>query len=138
VNRKIKVYLSGDMYSNWQDLMIESDCIEYLDPRKFSYQNKGMGEFVNQDINKVIESDFVFCYMSEDNPSGFGATWECAVANQHNIPIITVWGKDYIDPFFATKSMYLYTSLQKGIAKICSLATHKHLELNTVTTVDKN
>lgn len=110
----MRVYLSGGMKSGWQDEMPKIDGVEYFDPRCDSPQSKSAIDFVSSDIEGVKKSDLVFCYIEKDNPSGFGAAWECAIAKENNIPIITVWEKDYIDPFFACNSLYLYSNFEKG------------------------
>ncbi|GLI82571.1 hypothetical protein ANABIO32_02580 [Rossellomorea marisflavi] len=114
----MKIYLSGGMYSGWQDSIIKKDGVEYFDPRLHSQQNVSAIKFVDDDIKAVRESDLVFCYIEESNPMPLGAAWECAVAAENNIPIITVWEKAYIDPFFATNSLYLYCDLDSGIERL--------------------
>jgi nucleoside 2-deoxyribosyltransferase len=113
----MKIYLSGGLRSGWQDLMPEINGVEYFDPRKESDQVKAIG-FVKDDIAGVKESDLVFCYMEKNNPSGLGAAWECAVAAENEIPIIVVWEKSYIDPFFACYSQFLYSSFEEGVKRL--------------------
>ena len=107
------------MKSGWQDKMPKLDDVKYFDPRIHSPQSAAM-DFVLTDINAVRESDLIFCYIEKDNPSGLGAAWECAIAYENDIPIITVWEKDYIDPFFASCSLYLYNNLESGVEKLNS------------------
>jgi len=117
------VYLSGGMNSGWQDKVPQLKGVNYFDPRIHSPQFGAAIEFVEKDIRAVKDSDLVFCYIEHDNPSGLGAAWECAVAKENNIPIITVWEKNYIDPFFACNSLYLYNSLDEGLKRL-----QKHLK----------
>jgi nucleoside 2-deoxyribosyltransferase len=114
----MKIYLSGGMYSGWQDLISHKEGVEYFDPRLHSQQNISAIKFVEDDIKAVKESDLVFCYIEESNPMPLGAAWECAVASESNIPIITVWEKSYIDPFFATNSLYLYRDFNSGLERL--------------------
>lgn len=114
----MKVYLSGGMKSGWQQMIPYIDGVEYLDPRVESPQNLTMQQFVYKDIELVKESDLVFLYMEKSNPTGYGAIWECAVVVENKIPIIAVWEKDYIDPFIACNSLYLYNSLESGVQRL--------------------
>jgi hypothetical protein len=116
---KLKVYLSGDMFSGWQDDMPEHKHIEYIDPRKAPQSS--MDDFVNWDLNKVKEADIVFCHMAYNNPSGLGASWECSIASEYDIPIITSWEKNYVDPFFASKSLYLYLDFHASTQRLIEL-----------------
>lgn len=79
-----------------------------------------MSDFVSKDIELTKSSDLVFLCMEKDNPTGYGAIWECAVAKENNIPIIAVWEKDYINPFIACDSLYLYSSLESGLKRLKS------------------
>lgn len=119
----MKVYLSGGMRSGWQDSLPLVDGVKYLDPRIESPQSLTMRAFVDKDIELVKESDVVFLYMEESNPTGYGAIWECAVAVENNIPIIAVWEKDYIDPFIACNSLYLYRTFESGKDRLKSYLT---------------
>ncbi len=112
------VYLSGGMQSDWQDNVPKLPDVEHFDPRIHSPQFGSAIEFVDKDIQAVKTSDLVFCYIEKENPSGIGAAWECAVAKEEGIPIITVWEKDYIDPFFACNSLYLYSNFNKGVERL--------------------
>lgn len=112
----MKVYLSGGMYSDWQNKMPNMKNVQYFDPRYVS-QTSAIN-FVNDDLDAVRDSDLIFCYIEKDNPSGIGTSWECAIAKENNIPIITVWEKGYVDPFFACHSLYLYTDFNSGIEKL--------------------
>lgn len=125
IKPKKKVYLSGGMKSGWQDKMPKTEDVIYFDPRKDSPQNQTMQQFVEADIKAVKNSDVIFCYMEKDNPSGLGATWECAVAVENNIPVITVWEKDYIDPFFACKSLFLYNNFEAGVERLVKFVGEK-------------
>lgn len=123
----MKVYLSGGMKSGWQEEVPEIGGVYYFDPRIHSPQNNTSMEFVYKDIEAVKSSDVVFCYMERDNPTGYGAAWECAVAVENDIPIITVWEKPYVDPFFACNSLYLYNNFEKGLERLA-----KFLEIRKV------
>ncbi|QWU14263.1 hypothetical protein SAMN04487895_101559 [Paenibacillus sophorae] len=116
----MQIYLSGGMYGTWQDKLPKIEGVTYFDPR--SVEQTASYRFVLEDIEQVKKSDLVFCYMEKDNPSGFGATWECATAFENNIPIITVWEKSYIDPFFACCSLFLFNDFEKGLSKLKKFA----------------
>lgn len=119
----MNIYLSGGMRSNWQNKMPNISGVNYFDPRIHSQQNISANYFVNEDINGVKNSDLVFCYIEESNPMPLGAAWECAVATENKIPIITVWEKVYIDPFFSVNSLYLYRDFAEGVQRFV-----KHIE----------
>lgn len=121
----MKVYLSGDLKSNWQDKMPKIKGVEYYDPRKDSPQSIGAIEFVTSDLKAVKNCNLVFCYIRKENPSGIGAAFEVAVAHENKIPVITVWEKDYVDPFFACLSLYLYSNLDSGIERLTIFIENK-------------
>jgi len=114
----MKVYLSGGMYSGWQDQLPRFEGVNYFDPRLHSQQNVSAIKFVIDDLKAIRECDLVFCYIEETNPMPLGATWECAVASENNIPIITVWEKSYVDPFFACNSLYLHKDFKEGVKRL--------------------
>lgn len=114
----MKIYLSGGMRTDWQSKVEKTEGVTFFDPRTDSPQNWTMADFVKEDIRLVKESDLVFLYMEKSNPTGYGAIWECAVAVENKIPIIAVWEKDYVDPFIACNSLYLYNTLDSGLERL--------------------
>jgi len=114
----MKIYLSGGMYTGWQDNMPKIEGVSYFDPREHSQQNVSAIRFVEDDLTAIRNCDLVFCYIEQTNPMPLGAAWECAVASENSIPIITVWEKSYIDPFFACNSLYLYSNLEDGVIRL--------------------
>lgn len=114
----MRIYLSGGMRTDWQSKVEKIEGVTFFDPRTDSPQNWTMSDFVREDIRLVKESDLVFLYMEKSNPTGYGAIWECAVAVENKIPIIAVWEKDYVDPFIACNSLYLYNTLDPGLERL--------------------
>jgi hypothetical protein len=71
----MNIYLSGGMYSGWQDKLPNISRVYYFDPRINSKQNISANKFVNEDIQGVKNCDLVFCYIEESNPLPLGAAW---------------------------------------------------------------
>lgn len=118
----MRVYFAGGMISNWQDKVAtelmslkKNQTLELIDPRYYSNQNDSAQTFVTEDLDFVRDSDVIFAFMEESNPTGYGMVWEMAVAREHKIPIIVVWEKEKQEPFVFTNALYLTTSLDDGI-----------------------
>ena len=114
----MKVYLSGGMKTGWQDRVPAIDGVRYFDPRTDRPQTETALEVVSKDIHAVRDSDLIFLFMEDTNPTGYGAIWECAVAVENKIPIIAVWEKSYVDPFVACNSLYLYRDIDSGLIRL--------------------
>lgn len=112
------------MKSGWQNLIPKIDGVEFINPITYSPQNISADMFVSKDVELVKKSDVIFLYMEKENPTGYGAIWECAVASELNIPIISVWEKDYVDPFIACKSLYLYVNFDAGLKRLIRYLTN--------------
>jgi len=71
----MKVYLSGGMRSGWQDT-IKKACpgIKFIDPREHGLDDAT--KYAIWDMEGVKNSDVVFAYLEEDNPSGLGMAFE--------------------------------------------------------------
>lgn len=104
-----KVYLAGGMKSGWQDVLYKAyfmkivdsdvpssfnyarhhdfDCI-YFDPR--DNRAKDPQVFTNWDIFHLKQSDIVFAYLEQDNPSGIGLAAEIGYAKALGQTVIFV------------------------------------------------
>lgn len=121
---KTKVYLAGGMNeSNWQkkviDQMGETSFIFY-NPREHSLINSK--EYTFWDLFYVKQSDILFAYMQEDNPSGIGLTLEIGYARAMDKSIILVDERSAIDDAFANRfkivresSTIVFNNLNDGI-----------------------
>lgn len=87
---KLKVYLAGTMQSHWREkihirlidkLTLINPCDHHLvKPELYTFW----------DLEAVKQSDIVFAYMDEKNPSGYGLTLEIGYAKALGKTIILV------------------------------------------------
>ena len=117
----MKVYLSGGMRSGWQD-RVKKNCpdIDFIDPRAH-----GLGDpdqYTLWDLLGVSVCDILFAYMEDDNPSGFGLTFEVGYAKALGKRIVLVDEQmhKYMAIVRASADVVL-SSLDEGIELLCSL-----------------
>ena len=78
MSKTISVYLAGGMKTNWQSI-VESSFVDYEDVVFINpmYNNTNdLQEIVGIDLFGVKQCDIIFAYLEEDNPSGYGMTFE--------------------------------------------------------------
>jgi len=89
----MKVYLSGGMRSNWQDIFIEGyPEIEFIDPRSHGLSDPK--EYTKWDMEGVRKADLVIAYLEKSNPSGLGLAFEIGYAIGLGKPVIFENGKN--------------------------------------------
>ncbi len=119
-----KVYLAGGMNdSNWQQKVIDQigkHNFVFYNPREHSLTNSA--EYTFWDLFYVKQSDILFAYMQEDNPSGIGLTLEIGYARAMDKSIILVDERSAIDETFANRfkivresSTIVFDNLNDGI-----------------------
>lgn len=119
-----KVYLAGGMNeSNWQQKVIDQigkHNFVFYNPREHSLTNST--EYTFWDLFYVKQSDILFAYMQEDNPSGIGLTLEIGYARAMDKSIILVDERSAIDDAFANRfkivresSTIVFDNLNDGI-----------------------
>lgn len=119
-----KVYLAGGMNeSNWQQKVIDQigkHNFVFYNPREHSLTNST--EYTFWDLFYVKQSDILFAYMQEDNPSGIGLTLEIGYARAMDKSIILVDERSAIDEAFANRfkivresSTIVFDNLNDGI-----------------------
>ena len=81
-----KIYLAGG-WTPWRSVVkrIISDC-EWLDPQLI-HDNP---DWFDREVELLKESDGALVYITEDNPSGFGSTFEMGLEYGLNKPYILV------------------------------------------------
>ena len=87
---KPRVYLAGGMKSDWHEKVIEqcgNDFIFY-NP-KLHLLDKG-SEYTVWDLHHVRQSDILFAYLEESNPSGIGLSLEIGLAIGLNKTVIFI------------------------------------------------
>ena len=90
-----QVYLAGDMYGNWTERIayeLNGRGYKFCKPKDLyaELSREESAKFYKEfDLIHVDTSDLVICYVSKDNPSGFGACCECGRASGKNIPVLT-------------------------------------------------
>lgn len=93
----MKVYLAGGMHNTWRTTVL-NECwhkcsAEFLDPTTHSLTNED--EYTAWDLLNIKQSDIVFAYMDNENPSGYGLCVEVGYAKALGKTIILVI--DYLD-----------------------------------------
>lgn len=98
----MKVYLAGDMKSNWQDRLIPllPAGVEAIDPRKHGLADPAA--YTQWDLDGVARADAVIVYMDPSNPSGYGLSIEAGYARGLGKRIIFVdqMGADWRSKYF--------------------------------------
>ncbi|MBZ4040946.1 MULTISPECIES: nucleoside 2-deoxyribosyltransferase domain-containing protein [Flavobacterium] len=121
---KTKVYLAGGMNeSNWQKKVIEtinSENFVFYNPREHELTNSA--EYTFWDLFYVKQSDILFAYMQNDNPSGIGLTLEVGYARALDKSIILIDERSKNDEIFANRfkivresSTIVFDNLEEGI-----------------------
>jgi nucleoside 2-deoxyribosyltransferase len=98
----MKVYLAGGMKSGWQQKLIDYFSnldITLYDPTKHRLESPEL--YSPADIYALKQSDIIFIYMEETNPSGMGASFEAGYAYAESKLIILVDEKSPNDEKFA-------------------------------------
>jgi nucleoside 2-deoxyribosyltransferase len=86
----MKVYLSGGMYSGWQEKAkgLLWHRIKVLNPCESGQTTPA--EYTLWDIEAVKNADALLVYFEDDNPSGIGLSLEMGIAVALGIPVILV------------------------------------------------
>jgi len=87
-NTKKKVYLAGG-WSGWRDIIIEEfkdKNIEWLDPRTATKKSN----WFEMEVEMVRKADLVVGWITSDNKSGFGMTYELGMSYALNKPYIFI------------------------------------------------
>lgn len=120
--KQIKIFLSGGTRGDWQDKVKEhfSDLenIHFHDPRFFP-QGTSMKEIAETERNWLHDSDVVFFFFEETNPSGIGSAFEVGYAVAHNIPVIFVDRKNTSHTeWLGVHCSLVFSDLNQGIAAL--------------------
>lgn len=111
----MKVYLAGDLHSNWQQKVIErASSHQYFNPQCDTNQNASYF-WTTQEINSIKGSDMLFAYYGNDNPSGLGLALEIGVAVALNIPVIFIDEHDELNAFLCASSKKIFHNLDSAI-----------------------
>lgn len=142
-----KVYLAGGMKSGWQDVLYkayfmktiekkdiksytiieqhEFNCI-YFDPR--DNHSKDPQVFTNWDIFHLKQSDIVFAYLEQDNPSGIGLAAEIGYAKALGQTVIFVNEQSdnrYVK-FVEEISDVVVNTFEEGVVILARLISPEH------------
>ena len=122
---KPKVYLAGGLRSNWQKKVVKlfPDQFIFFNPRMHNLEENA-SFYTAWDLHHVKESDIIFAYMEEGNPSGLGLSLEIGYAKALSKTIILVDEKSSIDENFNRRFLIV-----KESATICAESFEKGLEL---------
>ena len=85
----VRVFLSGGTRGDWQDRVIAA-CpnAEYWDPR--TLREEDMTDIATTERRWLDESELVFVFIEEDNPSGLGSAFEMGYAIAKSKPVLFV------------------------------------------------
>lgn len=122
------VYLSGGHHSGWQDRVKNSvKQFKYLDPSKTNITDAKL--YTQWDLEAVRNSDIVFAYLENSNPSGYGLSVEVGYAAALNKFIILIDEKSTATPEIASylnivreTANVVFDDFNKGITYLNSLA----------------
>jgi len=93
---KKKIYLAGG-WSDWRDLVRSTiDNCDWFDPRDVQdpLTGKNLPNWFEAEVEMIKECDAMIAYIANQNPSGFGTTWETGVCYGLNKPYIFINEKD--------------------------------------------
>lgn len=98
---RIRIYLAGGMRSGWQKKVIErlKDRCLFFNPEDHGLANAK--EYTQWDLYFIKQSDIVFAYQEDSNPSGYGIALEIGYAKALNKTIILVDERSQIDSSFS-------------------------------------
>jgi len=85
-----KIYLAGG-WDNWRDFIISKiDNAIFLDPRTATDKEN----WFEREVNMITECDGLIAWVTKDNPSGFGMTYEMGMMYGLNKPYILINEKE--------------------------------------------
>lgn len=120
---KNRVYLAGGLRSNWQKQIIDSleGQFIFFNPRDHGLE-KSSKEYTTWDLHFLQQSEILFGFMEEDNPSGYGLALEVGFAKAQGKTIILVDERSSQDARFARHykmvhetASVVFSSLGEGI-----------------------
>ena len=87
---KTNIYLAGGFKGGWHDYVIKKLGAHYnfFNPSKHNLDETD--KYSTWDLYHVDKCDILLCYMSEDNPSGYGLALEIGYAKAKNKLIILI------------------------------------------------
>ena len=110
----MKVYLAGGFESEWRSTIKKSwlhEQFDFIDPQeKENRKEFSVEEYICWDLYQIKNCDIVFCYISKDNPSGYGACVELGYAEALGKTVITVIEKNH--------PKYKYILFTKGVSDV--------------------
>lgn len=112
----MRIYLAGGFRSLWRTVVkvnVNYPDVKYLDPSEHKLNIPS--QYTNMDLYMIDNSDLVFGYLEEKNPSGYNTIFELGYATGKGIPIIFIneksnWNK-YVN--MIKESSLFYTDLFK-------------------------
>lgn len=87
----MKVYLSGDLNSDWQDEVKKHFVnVTFFDPRDVKEKFSDPDVWTFEELDGIYDSDIIFAYLSKENPSGIGLALEIGYGKGYNKYVILV------------------------------------------------
>lgn len=117
LGKSLKIFLSGGL-ADWQDTVIDAlqdQDVRIFDPREINSENELHYSYYN--LHNATNADILFAYMSTDNPSGYGMSFEVGAAIASKVPVILVLDFDQTT-HLQTKDMYSRALLLKNHFKM--------------------
>jgi nucleoside 2-deoxyribosyltransferase len=115
----MKIFLSGGTHGGWQDLVKSRFPMTFFfDPRQAGKQ-KTMKEIAELERLWLDQSDILFFYFENSNPSGIGSAFEVGYCIGRNIPVIMVDEQQtrYTE-WLGIHCTKVYQTLDQGLAEL--------------------
>jgi len=106
--KKINVFLSGGLKTNWQKNIIETLNEKFIFFNPFDHGLIDADHYTIWNIHFIKQCDIFFAYMEESNPSGYGLSFELGLAFGLNKTIILVDERSKKDEIFKNYFKILY------------------------------
>ena len=85
----LKVYLSGGMHGDWQEIVkVSCPDIHFINPKDHGLKDPKL--YTIWDLTGVDECDVILAYMEKDNPGGQGLCYECGYGKGKGKLVIVV------------------------------------------------
>jgi nucleoside 2-deoxyribosyltransferase len=119
IHPHLRVFLSGGTRGNWREVVKgELPEFRYFDPTTLRSVTS-MEEIAVTERNWLDQSDIVFFYFEESNPSGLGSAFEVGYAVARGVPVVFVDEKlNNHTEWLAVHCTSVTTTLDDGIREL--------------------
>ncbi|NHZ86729.1 MAG: methyltransferase domain-containing protein [Planctomycetia bacterium] len=120
----MRVFLSGDTKTNWQDTIISKHPNhKFYDPRTLS--GKTYKEMADTEKQWIDQSDIIFAYLNSTNPHGLGTSFEIGYSVANKKTIIYVDEKQISSSKWISEHLeFSFEEFSKGLEKLDEFLNH--------------